>query len=545
MGFFDLTTLIGGLAIFMHGISLTREGLQVVAGERLRSIIFALSKNRIVALFSGIVVTMILQSSTASTVMVVGFASNALMTLNQATAVLLGADIGTTVTVQLISFHLSAYALTVVSVGFMVRAMSKRKRNQYIGQIIMGFGLLFLGMKLAEDATIPLKSSEVFASVISYFSTRPFAGIFGAAVATLLFQGSAPTIGFILALAGSGSITLHGAMPMILGANIGTTITPIFMSSRASIEGRRVAVAHMLFKVAGAAVIYPFLPQFEALIHRVEPIPTREIANAHTLFNVLNAIVFLPLVGVSSRLISLHYAPADQKEKFGPKYLDPRALETPALAFGNATREFLRMADMVNDVLRDSVKVMGKTDLDLIDDIEARDDKIDILNREIRFYLAKVTQEILTRGQAEKQMELISLANDVENIGDVIARNILALARAKIKQGVTFSQQGWGELQDFHAKVCENFDLALIAYSTQDEEIALKVLRHRTALITIENQLKERHITRLSQGTRESIETSSMHLDLLAHLRQINGYIGNIADAVVKAKVTEAAAATS
>jgi phosphate:Na+ symporter len=539
MGFLDITTLVGGLAIFLHGISLTREGLQVVAGERLRSIIFALSKNRIIALFSGIVVTMILQSSTASTVMVVGFASNALMTLTQATAVLLGADIGTTVTVQLISFHLSAYALTVVSVGFVVRSMSKRKRNQYFGQIVMGFGLLFLGMKIAEDATIPLKSSELFRSIIDYFSSRPLAGVLGAGVATLLFQGSAPTIGFIIALSSSDSISLQGAMPMILGANIGTTITPIFMTLNASTEGRRVAVAHMLFKVLGVLLIFPFLHEFEALIVRIEPIPGREIANAHTIFNVLNAIVCLPLVGISSKWISTHYSPSGEKKKFGPKYLDQRSLETPVLAFGNAQREFLRMADMVNEILRDSVKVMGKVDLDMVADIESRDDKVDMLNREIRFYLAKLTQEILTREQAEKQMELISLSNDVENIGDLVNRNILALARTMVKQGVTFSPQGWDEIRDFHAKVCENFDLALIAYATQDEEIARKVIRHRTTLIAIENQLKEKHIARLSQGTRESIETSSVHLDLLAHLRQINGYIGNIADAVVRVKSSE------
>ncbi|MDR3606371.1 MAG: Na/Pi cotransporter family protein [Oligoflexia bacterium] len=539
MGFFEITTLVGGLAIFLHGIGLTREGLQVVAGERLRSLIFALSKNRVIALFTGVVVTMILQSSTATTVMVVGFASSALMSLNQATAVLLGADIGTTVTVQLISFHLSAYALTVVSLGFVVRAMSKRKRNQYIGQIIMGFGLLFLGMKLAEDATVPLKSSEVFRSILDYFSMRPLAGMVAAGAATIFFQGSAPTIGFMIALASAGSLSLESAMPMVLGANIGTTINPIFMTMKASTEGRRVAVAHMLFKVMGVLLIFPFLREFESFVIRIEPIPWREIANAHTLFNLLNSLVSLPLVGLSSRLISSHYTPKGQAEKFGPKYLDARSLETPVLAFGNAQREFLRMADLVNEILRDSVKVMGKVDLDMVADIEERDDKVDILNREIRFYLAKLTQEILTRDQAEKQMELISLSNDVENIGDLVNHNILALARTMVKHSITFSQQGWEEIRDFHGKVCENFDLALIAYATQDEEIARKVIRHRTTLISIENQLKEKHIARLSQGTRESIETSSVHLDLLAHLRQINGYIGNIADAVVKVKSAE------
>jgi phosphate:Na+ symporter len=286
-------------------------------------------------------------------------------------------------------------------------------------------------------------------------------------------------------------------------------------------------------------MILPFLGPFTEFIMRLEPFPTRAIANAHTLFNVINAIIFLPFIGLSARLIVKHYVPSNEKEKFAPKYLDERALESPALAFGNAKREFLRMADLVNEMLRESVIVMGKAGLDIIATIEDQDDKVDILNREIRFYLAKVTQEILTREQAERQMELISLSNDVENIGDVINVNILALARKKMSLGVAFSQQGWDEIQNFHSKVCENFDLALNAYATLDEETARKVIRHRTALVTIENQLKEKHIARLSQGTRESIETSSLHLDLLAHLRQINGYIGNIADSVLNIKTLQ------
>jgi phosphate:Na+ symporter len=540
MSFLEISTLVGGLAIFLHGISLTREGLQIVAGESLRTVIFALSKNKVIALFSGIFVTMILQSSTAATVMVVGFTSSSLMTLTQSMAVLLGADIGTTITVQLISFHLSGYALAIVSAGFIARAMSKRKRNQYIGQIIMGFGLLFLGMKLAEEATLPLKASATFASIVHYFASRPVAGMIGAAIATLALQGSAPTIGFLIALAASGSITLDAAMPMVLGANIGSTITPIFMTTNASIEGRRVAVAHALFKIGGATLLFPFLDEFNAFMRKMEPGTAREIANAHTIFNVLNAIVFLPFVGVFARIICRHYTPDSEREKFGPKYLDARALDTPALAFGNAQREFLRMADIVNDILKDSLGTISRGDLDAISDIEARDDKVDILNREIRFYLAKITQGVLTREQADRQMELISLANDVENIGDVVTRNVLVIAKRKVSLGLAFSAQGREEIQEFHSKVCENFDLALIAYSTQDEEIARKVVRHRTTLLAIENTLKEKHIGRLAQGTRESIETSGMHLDLLAHLRQINGYIGNIADSVVRAKATQA-----
>jgi phosphate:Na+ symporter len=289
-----------------------------------------------------------------------------------------------------------------------------------------------------------------------------------------------------------------------------------------------------VFKVVGVAIVYPLIPYFIEYVERIDATPSRAIANAHTIFNVLNAILFLPLLGLTANLIRKHYVPSTEKNRFGPKYLDLKSLETPALAFGNAQREFLRMADMVNDIVKDVLPAMGKNDLDMIADLEERDDKIDILNREIRFYLAKISLEAVNREQAERQVELISLSNDIENVADLVTRDILPLAVKKYSGGFTFSPQGWMEIEDFHAKVCENFNLALVAYSSQNEEIARKVLRHCTHLLTIETQLKEKHIGRLNQGTRESIETSSMHLDLLAQLRQINGYIGNLAFAVVR-----------
>lgn len=545
MTFFDVTTLIGGLAIFLHGLDLTREGLQVVAGERLRSIIFALSHNRVIALFSGAFVTMILQSSTAATVMMAGFTASALMTLTQAMALLLGADIGTTITVQLISFHLPAYALSIVSAGFAVSFVSKKKRNKYLGQVVLGFGLLFLGMKLMEDATVPLRATATFIQLIQYFSTRPLAGLVGAAFLTLILQGSAPTIGLLIAMSSSGGMTLSAAMPMVLGANIGTTITPIFMTANSATEARRVSMAHAIFKLVGVGALFPFLGYFNHFIDKLEPgFAGRGIANGHTIFNLLNAVLFLPFIGLGSRIVSKHYTPSDVKEKFAPKYLDPRALESPALAFGNAQREFLRMADLVNESLKDVLRAIGKSDLDLIAEIEGRDDKVDILNREIRFYLAKVGQAAMTREQADRQVELIGLANDLENVGDLVSRDMLNLGRKKMSHGLSFSPQGWGEIQDFHSRVCENFDLALTAYATQDEELARKVIRNRSALLLVENQLKEKHIERLHSGTRESIETSGIHLDLLSELRQINAYIGNLADTVVQTRETAVARGT-
>jgi phosphate:Na+ symporter len=539
MTFLDLTVLLGGLAIFLHGLGLAREGLQVLAGEKLRTTLFALSRNRVVGLASGAIVTTVVQSSTAVTVMLVGFAASSLLTLPQAMAVLLGADIGTTVTVQLIAFRVSAYALLVVALGFALRFSAKKRRVRYGGQALMGLGLLFFGMKLMTDATLPLRGSPLFTAVLEHLSTSPYAGLTAGAVITVLMQGSAPTVGLLLALATSGSMSMAAAAPLVLGANIGTTVTPILAAAGQPAEGKRVAVAHALFKLLGVACFLPFIGAFTRLAEWSAPDVSRQIANAHSIFNVLTAFAFLPFVGVGARLLSRFYQPGEAKERFGPRYLDPRAIATPALAFGDAQREFLRMADIVCDMVKDCLRCFEQNDLDLAAEIEARDDKVDILNREIRFYLARLGQEAMTREQADRQLELISLSNDVENVGDLVTRNILALARKKVAHGLAFSREGWAEIRDFHGKVCENFDLALAAFSTGDEELARKVLRHRQKLVEIEVELKEKHIARLNQGLRESLETSSVHLDLLAHLRTVNGQLGNLADAVVRRRERE------
>jgi phosphate:Na+ symporter len=539
MTFLDLTVLLGGIAIFLHGLGLAREGLQIVAGDKLRSVLFALSANRVVGLVSGAMVTTIVQSSTAVTVMLVGFAASSLMTLPQAMAVVLGADIGTTITVQLIAFRLSAYALLIVAAGFAVRFFARRRRARYAGEAVMGFGLLFFGMKLMADATLPLRGSDLFVMLLDRLSASPFAGLMVGAVATVLMQGSAPTIGLLIAMASSGSMSIAAALPLVLGANIGTTITPIMAAAGQPAAGKRVAFAHAVFKLLGVAAFLPFIGRFTRLAAATAPDVARQIANAHSIFNVVTALAFLPFVGISARLVSRFYLPATEQERFGPRYLDPRAIESPALAFGNAQREFMRMADIVADMVKDCLRCYEQSDLDLAGDIEGRDDKVDILNREIRFYLARLGQEAMTREQANRQLEFISLSNDIENAGDLVSRNILRLARKKVAHSLAFSRDGWAEIRDFHGKVCENFDLALVSFSTGDEEIARKVLRHRAKLVEIESELKEKHIARLNQGLRESLETSSMHLDLLADLRGVNGYASNLADAVVRRRERE------
>jgi phosphate:Na+ symporter len=547
MTFLDVTVSLGGLAIFLHGLSLAKEGLQSLAGDKLRAIIIAMTRNRVVGLLSGAAVTVIIQSSTATTVMLVGFAGSGVLSLTQAMSVLLGADIGTTITVQLLSFRLSAYALLITFLGFALKFIAKKRRPRYLGDAVLGFGMLFYGLKLMAEGTAPLTQQAGFATLVAYFGHNPILGILAAAAFTILLQGSAPTIGLLLSLAHSTAeaqargndgfhFTLTAALPMVLGANVGTTVTPALSAMGQAVGGRRVAIAHVLFKVLGVSLFVPFLDLFGELVKAVSSGDlSRQIANAHTLFNVIVALLFLPFEGVAAFLIERFYRPPTQ-EQFGPKYLDPRAIDTPPLAFGLATREFMRMCDIVGDMLKDVIRVLHKSDADLVEDIAARDDKVDILNREIRLYLARLGQQTMTPEQADRQMSLITLTADIENVGDTIEKNLLPMARKMAAKGVHFSSEGTADIGLFHQKVCENFDLAVAAFSTTDEELARKVLRHRDGVIQIEAELKQKHIARLSQGLQETLDTSSFHLDVLSYLRRVNFLVSNLAEAVMAAK---------
>lgn len=536
---FHLAVVLGGVAIFLHGLQLARDGLQLLAGDRLRQALAAVSTYRVTAVGVGALVAVILQSSTAVIVMLVGFAGSGVLPLPQAMAILLGADVGTTVTVQLLSFRLANYALLIAFAGMVVRLVAKKRKVKYLGETVLGFGLLFFGLKLMADGTGPLGASPVFTASIGYLGENPILGIALAAGITVLLQGSAATIGLLLSLAQAGTIGIDVALPMVLGANIGTTVTPALSAVGQPADAKRVALAHVVFKVLGVAVVLPLLAPFARLVRFTSVDAARQIANAHTLFNVGVTVLFVPFTLLAARAFVRFYRPPEEA-RFRPKYLDPRAVETPPLAFGNATREYLRMAGIVGDMLKDSIKVYDRNDLDLLAEVESRDDKVDILNREIRFYLARLGQESMTGEQAHHQMQLITLTADMEQIGDIINKGLLPMAKKKATHGLAFSTDGWKELRDFHEKVCENFDLALAAFSTNDEETARRVLRRKSELAEVEVELRGRHIGRLHQGTPETLETSGIHFDMLALLYRINSLAARLGEAVVGGAVRKA-----
>jgi phosphate:Na+ symporter len=526
-----LFSLLGGTALLLYGIRLVGEGLQRAAGTRLRHILSTLTGNRVKALLVGAGVTAVVQSSSATTVMLVGFASAGLLTLRETIGVILGADVGTTVTVQLLAFDLLDLAPLLVFAGW-VLYVGGRGTVRYVGQAVLGFGFLFLGMKIIHDGTAPLAANALFADLLRALTDQPLLLVLISAVFTAIVRSSAAVIGLALSLASAGLMPLEGAIPIIFGANVGTVGTAVLAAVGQNVEARRVAAAHAAFKVVGVAIFFPFIGPFAALVRMTGPDVERQIANAHTIFNVALAIVFLPFAGIAADLIT-RLIPETRRAVGGAMYLNPAVLDTPAVALGQALREVLHMGDVVLQSLRETRFVLERNDEALMREIVARDDVIDRLEEDIKQYLVKLREHPLTEEQAERETALIFVIVNLEEIGDVIDKNLMDLAEKKIRGNHVFSSQGWREIADLHAKVVENLELATSALASGDREVAEKVIRHKTVVNAMERQLRQAHIQRLHEGLRESIDTSSIHLDLLASLKRANSLVTGIAYAVL------------
>ena len=375
--------------------------------------------------------------------------------------------------------------------------------------------------------------------MLTALTGQPLILLLVAAVFTALVRSSAAVIGLALSLAASGLMPLSSAIPIIFGANIGTAATALFAAIGQNAEALRVAAAHAAFKVVGVILFVPFAGLFTDLVARTAPDVPRQIANAHTLFNVILAAVFLPFTNVAADLFT-RLVPDRTTTSTGAIYLNPQTIDTPAVALGQALRETLRMGDVVLQSLRDSLTVLEHNDERLLREVIARDDLIDRLEEDIKQFLIGVGQQQLTEEQAERETALIFVIANLEEIGDVIEKNLMELAAKKIAGHHVFSQQGWSEIRELHAKVLENLELALSALAANDATIAEKIIRHKSVVNVLERQLRQTHIRRLHEGLRETIDTSSIHLDLLANLKRANSLVAGIAYAVLgRHKVTD------
>jgi phosphate:Na+ symporter len=437
--------------------------------------------------------------------------------------------------VQVMAFKVSHVAMLMVAVGFAIISLSRHGRTRAVGRAVLGLGLVFLGIQLTTEATSPLQHNTLLLQVIQAFGEQPVLGVVAGAGLTAIAQSSAVTLGLLLSLAFSNLLTVHAALPVILGANLGNCVMPMLSTLRASVEGKRVAWASLILRGCGVAGGLALLTPFTTLVSWTAATVPHQIANAHTLFNVLLAVAALPFLPLGAVLVRWIVAvpPDADVGKLHVEYLDEGALDTPSLAFAQATREILRMAEMVQHMLAKVMTVFETNDRDLVEEIAEGDDYVDYLEHHIKLYLTKLSRSALTDEQAARELELIAFTSDMETIGDVVDIDLMHLAKKKIRKGMEFSKEGAKEIRSFHAKVMENLELSIAAFTSGDANLAHKLLRHKAKIAEMAQELTEAHIQRLHQGLRESIETSSIHLDLISNLKRINSQLSDIAHPIL------------
>jgi len=561
--FFLCVGMLGGLSLFLYGMEKMSEGLKRTAGNQMRSILAALTRNRVIAMFVGAFVTMVIQSSSATTVMLVSFVQAGLMSFAQSLGVILGADIGTTITAQLIAFKLTDYALLMIAVGFALHMFGKTQTTKNIGDLILGFGILFFGMKLMSDAMKPLRTYSVFIDSMRQME-NPFLGIIIGALFTALVQSSSATTGVVIVLAQQGFITLDAGIPLVFGANIGTCITAGLASIGTAREAKRVALAHVLFKVAGVLLFVFWIPAFADLIRmlaeRFDSGTARQIANAHTIFNVALALIFLPFTEHFSKLI-LKILPLKSKPKdaiMSTKYLNEASIATPAVALELARAEIARMAKLIwrmlasiiipfmsdkelilkenlskeeKELLIREIPTMDawRTDLSLLEGLDMREEKIDFIEQKIREYLFKMVGRGIAPEQANEAFGIISIASDMESIADLIHRNMMPLIAKKRDLKVDFSEEGKEEIMIYHQKVARRIELLKESFDQMDLDKAEEIMSSERAYLDLEDQYRARHLERIRQEKIESAKTSEVHMELMDLLKQIVVYSSNIA----------------
>ena len=544
---FLIIGLFGGLALFLFGMEIMSEGMKKSAGSKMRAILGALTKNRVIALIVGAFVTMVIQSSSATTVMLVSFVQAELMGFTQAVGVILGANIGTTITAQLIAFKLTDYALLMIISGFLIRSFAKNDNVRFAGEAILGFGILFFGMKMMGDSMKPLRTYQGFIDLMKRLE-NPLLAVLVSMLITEIIQSSSAFTGIVIVMAQQQMITLEAGIPMILGTNIGTCITAILASLRTARDAKRVAIAHVTFNIVGALFFLLWIPAFVDIIRAIANIfnsdTARQIANAHTLFNVTMALIFLPFATVFAKLV--YRILPDKVEEKGleptPRHLDMSMISTPVLAIDSARSEISRMAKILGRML-DAIIIPFTSNepwlderypqLSLLETIEEREKKLDFLETKIVDYLLQVTRQELSEDQAIEVYGMISIAKDIESIGDIINNKMVPLIDRKEALDKDFSKRGKKDLKAFHENICKQLKRLEHTFAEIDPEIARKTVLMEEKYIDLLSQYQSELLTRITKEQKQPMKTHRVYWDLMDLLKQINVFTGNIAKTIL------------
>jgi phosphate:Na+ symporter len=537
MGTIVLLDLMGGVALLLWGLHMVRSGILRAFGPQLRRFLSKALGNRMAAFLAGCALTAVLQSSTATGIMTASFAAEGLVALVPALAIMLGANVGTTLIVQLLAFNISAVAPILFIVGLIAFRTGGRSWIRDIGRTTIGLGLMLLALHVLLDTLVPAEDAPVVRNLLGAITRDPVLCVVIGAALTWAAHSSVATVLLVMSLAYSQFISPVVALALVLGANLGSAINPVVEGRRSSDPASyRLPVGNLLNRLVGVILFLPLLRPITSLFETFEPNIAKMTAEFHIAFNVVLAAAFIGLLDpLASLLIKAFPESRRPADLSAPRYLDESALEAPSLALANAARETLRMGDLVETMLRQVMVAIMTNNRHLAVEVSRMDDAVDRLDESIRLYLTKLTRDSLGEPEGHRAMQIISFAINLEHIGDIVDKNLSELALKKAKGNLQFSGEGATEITAFHKQVLENLGLALGVFMSGDVSGAQALLSEKARLRDAERSAAEHHLARLREGRPESMETTSVHLDVLRDLKRVHSHVCSVAYPVLEA----------
>ncbi len=539
--------LLGGLALFLFGMEQMSDSLKAVAGDRMKTILATLTKNRFTGAITGAFVTAIIQSSSVTTVLVVGFITAGLMSMSQSVGIIMGANIGTTITAQIVAFKVTKAALLMIAVGFGMMFLSHKEKIKQYGAMLMGLGLVFFGMSVMSDAMKPLRTYQPFLDLMVQMEA-PVIGILIAAGFTALIQSSSATTGIVIVMASQGFISLPAGIALAFGANIGTCVTALLASIGKPREALRAAVVHVLFNVLGVLLWLGFITHLANFVSWFSPThpelmgvdrlaaeTPRQIANAHTIFNIANTFIFIGFAGQFARFVewAVPDKPIEEVMLAKPKYLDDELLETPSLALGRVRLEIGHVGGLVKDMLEDIMPAILSGNHSVLAEIAGMDDKVDALHGQIVTYLGKISQKTLSEMQTRELIGLMEAVNDLENIGDIIETDLVYLGNQRIKAGLTIGDRTRELLASMHEIAITSTQLATDAVMTENVDAAKEVIAMKEDLHRLTEWAAIHQADRLVVDEPNRLSCYTIEVDIIEKLKRIYYFSKRMSKTVV------------
>jgi phosphate:Na+ symporter len=522
-----LTGLAGAVALLLWGVHMVQTGVQRALGPQLRRALAAALGNRARAFAAGLGVTAVLQSSTATGLMAASFAAGGFVELVPALAVMLGANVGTTLIVQLLSFDVAPVSPILILIGVMMFRRAASTRTRDLGRVAIGLGLMLLALHQLLELVTPYEDVPSLRLLLGMIATTPLVDVLVAAALTWAAHSSVAIVLLVMSLAARGVVPPEAAFALVLGANLGTAINPVLEGTGGSDPAaRRLPIGNLLTRVAGCVVALALLPPASRWLVQIEPDAARAVADYHTVFNLAVALLMLPLLGPYARLLR-RWLPnrVDPRDPATPVYLDPAARETPAIALAAASREALRMADVLEAMLRSAQDGLDGGNRDAIVQARRMDDTLDKLNAAIKGYLTGLDADALSPADDRRMLEVLAFATHLEHAGDVLDRNVMALAAKRLKRGLAFSAEGQAEIRAMLERLAGNLRTAAAVFMTEDPRAARQLAGEKEIFRTLETEATLAHFGRLRTGRVDTAETSALHLDLIRDLKRVNAHL--------------------